>query len=236
MLSSGYKSIREGNTIKKALAELVFILDRSGSMSGLESDTIGGYNSLLDKQKKEDGECFVTTVLFDDKYELLHDRVNLESIRPISEREYFVRGCTALLDAVGRTIDKISNEQKHTAEDERAEKVMFVIITDGMENASCEYGYDKVRQMIERQKEKYGWEFIFLGANIDAVETAARFGISADRAANYHADPEGTQLNYEVVSEVASCFRANAAPISADWKKRIDEDYKKRGGRKKGTV
>ena len=155
--------------MKKGLTELVFILDRSGSMSGLESDTIGGYNSLLEKQKKEDGECVISTVLFDDKYELLHDRINLKGIVPITEREYFVRGSTALLDAVGRTIDKIGNAQKHTAEEERAEKVMFVITTDGMENSSREYGYDKVRQMIERQKDKYGWEFIFLGANIDAV-------------------------------------------------------------------
>lgn len=217
--------------MKKGLTELVFILDRSGSMSGLESDTIGGYNSLLDKQKKEDGECVITTVLFDDKYELLHDRINIKGIVPITEREYFVRGSTALLDAIGRTIDKIGNAQKHTAEDERAEKVMIVITTDGMENASREYSYDKVRQMIERQKEKYGWEFIFLGANIDAVETAARFGISADRAANYHADSEGTQLNYKVVSDAVSGFRASR-PISNDWKERIDEDYKKRKGKR----
>ncbi|MBP7331618.1 MAG: VWA domain-containing protein [Firmicutes bacterium] len=219
--------------MKKGLTELVFILDRSGSMSGLESDTIGGYNSLLDKQKKEDGECVITTVLFDDKYELLHDRINLKCVATITDREYFVLGATALLDAVGRTIDKIINGQKHTVEDERAEKVMFVVTTDGMENASREYSYDKVRQMIERQKEKYGWEFIFLGANIDAVETAARFGISADRAANYHADPEGIHLNYAVVSDAVCCFRANAAPISADWKKGIDEDYEKRRGNKK---
>lgn len=218
--------------MKKGLTELVFILDRSGSMSGLESDTIGGYNSLLDKQKQEDGECIITTVLFDDKYELLHDRINIKGIIPITDKEYFVRGSTALLDAVGRTIDKIGNAQKHTAEEERAEKIMFVITTDGMENSSREYGYDKVRKMIERQKEKYRWEFIFLGANIDAVETAARFGISADRAANYHADSEGTQLNYKVVSEVVSGFRTNATPMSADWKKRIDEDYEKRGGKK----
>jgi len=219
--------------MKKGLTELVFILDRSGSMSGLECDTIGGYNSLVDKQKKEDGECVITTVLFDDKYELLHDRINLKGIIPITEKEYFMRGSTALLDAIGRTIVKIGNAQKHTTEDERAEKVMFVITTDGMENASCEYGYDKVRQMIEQQKEKYGWEFIFLGANIDAVETAARFGISADRAANYHADSEGTQLNYKVVSDAVSGFRANSAPMSTDWKKRIEEDYVKRGAKKK---
>lgn len=214
--------------MKKGFTELVFILDRSGSMTGLESDTIGGYNSLLEKQKKEVGECVITTVLFDDKYELLHDRINLKGIIPITEREYFVRGSTALLDAVGRTIDKIGNAQKNTSEEERAEKVMFVITTDGMENSSHEYSYDKVRHMIERQKEKYGWEFIFLGANIDAVEAAARFGIAEDRAANYHADSAGTQLNYQVVSEVVSCFRTGSDPVDADWKNRIDEDFEKR--------
>ena len=213
--------------MKKGLTELVFILDRSGSMSGLESDTIGGYNALLDKQKKENGECIITTVLFDDKYELLHDRINVKGVLPITDREYYVRGCTALLDAVGKTISKIGNAQKNTADSEQAEKVMFVITTDGMENASREYSYDKVRAMIERQKSCYGWEFIFLGANIDAIETAALFGISADRAVNYNADGKGTQLNYEVVSETVSCLR-NSQTISADWKRRIDEDYKTR--------
>lgn len=218
--------------MKKGLTELAFILDRSGSMSGLESDTIGGYNSLLNKQKSEAGECVITTVLFDDRYELLHDRINIRGIAPITEKEYFVRGSTALLDAVGRTINKIGNAQKHTAAEERAEKILFVITTDGMENASREYGYDKVKQMVEHRKEKYGWEFIFLGANIDAIETAARFGISADRAAQYHADSEGTQLNYKVVSEAVSSFRACSAPLGADWKKDIDKDYERRGGRK----
>jgi len=217
--------------MKKGLTELVFILDRSGSMSGLESDTIGGYNSLLEKQKKEAGECIITTVLFDDRYELLHDRINIRGVMPLSEKEYYVRGSTALLDAIGRTINKIGNAQKNTAWEEQAEKVMFVIITDGMENASREYNYGKVRRMVEHQKEKYGWEFIFLGANIDAVETAAHFGISADRAANYHADSVGTQLNYEVVSEAVSFIRASSAPMEADWKKRIDEDYRNRGGK-----
>ena len=212
--------------MKKGLTELVFILDRSGSMSGLEGDTIGGYNSLMEKQKKEDGECIVTTVLFDDKYELLHDRIRLECIAPITDREYFVRGSTALLDAVGRTIDKIVNVQKHTAEAEKAEKVMFVIITDGMENASREYGYGKVKQMIERQRDGYDWEFLFLGANMDAVETASHFGINADRAAIYHADGAGTVLNYNVVSEAVSFLRRSDIP--SDWKKKIDEDYKKR--------
>ena len=215
--------------MKKGLIELVFILDRSGSMSGLESDTIGGYNAMLEKQRKEDGEAFITTVLFDDKYELLHDRINIRGISPITDKEYYVRGSTALLDAVGKTINKIGNVQKHTAENERAERVMFVITTDGMENASCEFSYEKVRKMIEHQKSKYGWEFIFLGANIDAVATAERFGISKDRAANYNADSEGTLLNYAVISETVSCLRASR-PISENWKDRIEEDFKKRGG------
>lgn len=217
--------------MKKGLTELIFILDRSGSMSGLESDTIGGYNAMLGKQKKEPGEAVITTVLFDDKYELLHDRINLRGIQPITDNEYFVRGSTALLDAVGKTINKIGNAQKHTAEDERAEHVMFVITTDGMENASQEFSYEKIRQMIERQKSKYGWEFIFLGANIDAIATAERFGIREDRATNYNADSEGTLLNYDVICETVSCMRASS-PISENWKDRIEEDFKKRGGRK----
>lgn len=216
--------------MKKDLVELVFILDRSGSMSGLEDDTIGGYNAMLEKQKKEPGEAIITTVLFDDRYELLHDRINLRGIEPITDKEYFVRGSTALLDAVGRTINKIGNAQKHTVEEERAERVLFVITTDGMENASREFTYEKVKQMIEHQKCKYGWEFIFLGANIDAISTAERFGISKDRATNYNADSEGTLLNYEVISETVSCIRANRE-ISKDWKERIDEDFKKRGSR-----
>lgn len=218
--------------MKKGLTELVFILDRSGSMSGLESDTIGGYNAMLKKQKKEAGEAVITTVLFDDSYELLHDRINIRGVTPITDKEYYVRGTTALLDAVGKTINKIGNAQKHTAEDERAEHVMFVITTDGMENASREFKYEKVHRMIEHQKNKYGWEFIFLGANIDAVATAERLGIDKNRATNYNADSEGTLLNYEVISETVSCLRASC-PIKEDWKERIDEDFKKRGGRLK---
>ncbi|KGP74769.1 von Willebrand factor type A [Desulfosporosinus sp. Tol-M] len=217
--------------MKKGLTELVFILDRSGSMSGLESDTIGGYNAMLEKQKKEPGEAVLTTVLFDDRYELLHDRINLRGIVPITDKEYYVRGSTALLDAVGKTINKIGNALKPTAEEERAEHVMFVITTDGMENASREFGYEKVRRMIEHQKKKYRWEFIFLGANIDAIATAERFGIDKDRATNYNADSEGTLLNYAVISETVSNLRASY-PISEKWKDRIDEDFKKRGGRK----
>lgn len=217
--------------MKKGLTEIVFILDRSGSMSGVESDTIGGYNAMLEKQKREPGQAIVTTVLFDDKYELLHDRINLAGIEPITDKEYFARGSTALLDAVGKTINKIGNVQKHTGEDQRAENVMFVITTDGMENASSEFSYEKVRQMIEHQKNKYGWEFIFLGANIDAIAAAERFGIGKDRATDYNADSEGTLLNYEVISDTISCMRAND-PISENWKHRINEDLKKRRGRR----
>jgi uncharacterized protein YegL len=217
--------------MKTNLSELVFILDKSGSMSGLESDTIGGYNAMLKKQQEQPGVAIVTTVLFDDEYELLHDRINIKGIRPITEQEYFVGGCTALLDAIGKTIHKIGNAQRHTSEDQRADQVMFVITTDGMENASKEYSYKKIKAMVERQKEKYGWEFIFLGANIDAIATAASFGISADRAANYNADGEGTQLNYQAVSDVVSEIRANR-PIKEDWKAQIDEDFARRG--KKG--
>lgn len=213
--------------MKKDLTELVFILDRSGSMSGLESDTIGGYNAMLKKQQQEAGEAVVTTVLFDDQYELLHDRINIKGTRPISAREYYVRGCTALLDAIGKTIQKIANVQQHTSEEERAEKVLFVITTDGMENASQEYSYKKIRALVEKQQKKYGWEFIFLGANIDAIAAAADLGISADRSANYHADSAGTQLNYEAISDAVSDLRKNRN-IKSSWKARIDEDFNQR--------
>ena len=212
--------------MKKDLTELIFILDRSGSMSGLEEDTIGGFNSLIRKQRKEPGDCIVTTVLFDDKYELLHDRLDLKGVEEMTDRDYYVRGSTALLDAIGRTIAKTDNARRHTAEAERAEKVVMVITTDGMENASREFDARKVRKMIERHKEE-GWEFLFLGANIDAVETASRFGIGADRAANYHADSAGTKLNFEVLSDAVKSFRACAA-MPVGWKKRIDEDYESR--------
>ena len=213
--------------MKTNRTELVFILDRSGSMSGLESDTIGGYNAMLEKQKKEAGEATVTTVLFDDKYELLHDRIDLKGIAPITDREYYVRGCTALLDAIGKTIQKIANVQKHTSPENRADKVLFVITTDGMENASREYTYDKIRALVERQKQEYGWEFLFLGANIDAAREAARFGIRADCAADYHADSMGTEAVYESVCE-AVCQVRRSAPLAADWKRKIDADFKGR--------
>ena len=193
--------------MKKGLTELVFILDKSGSMGGLERDTIGGYNSMLEKQKAVPGECLITTVLFDNDYELLHDKIDIRAVSPITEKEYSVGGSTALLDAIGMTIHKIDNAQRHTADDYRAEKVMFVIITDGEENSSREYSAEKVKAQIQRQKEKYGWEFIFLGANIDAVETAGRFGIAPDRAQNYHADSQGVELNFCVMSDAVATFR-----------------------------
>lgn len=217
--------------MKKGLTELVFILDKSGSMGGLEGDTIGGYNSMLAKQQKIEGECFITTVLFDNNYELLHDRVDLRAVKAITEKEYQVGGSTALLDAIGRTIHKIGNAQKHTADGYRAEKVMFVIITDGEENSSREYSAEKIKARIERQKTKYGWEFIFLGANIDAVETAGRFGIASDRAVEYLSDSEGTQLNYAVMAETVSAFRESGA-INGDYFEEIRKDVKRRGGRK----
>lgn len=216
--------------MKTNITELVFILDKSGSMSGLESDTIGGYNSMLRKQQEEQGDVIVTTVLFDDNYELLHDRANIKDINQITENDYFVGGSTALLDAIGKTIHRIGNAQRKASEEKRAEKVMFIITTDGMENASSEYTYEKIRNMIERQKSKYGWEFIFLGANIDTVSTAAKFGIASDRAANYNADGEGTRLNYEAVSNAVSELRANRE-IKCDWKQKIDEDFSRRGKR-----
>lgn len=204
--------------------ELVFILDRSGSMQGLESDTIGGYNSLLEKQKLEAGTARVTTVLFDDKVETLHDRIDIRAISPLTQKDYFVRGCTALLDAVGSTIERIANVQKHTAPEYRAGNVLFVITTDGFENASRRYTFPQVREMIERQKEKYGWEFLFLGAGIDAIAQARMFGIDEDRAVTSHADSRGTRLNYETVSEAVSSFRS-CQPLAPSWKAPIEEDY-----------
>ena len=209
------------------MTELVFILDRSGSMSGLERDTIGGFNSMIEKQKKEEGKAVVSTVLFDNESTVIHDRLPLDRVPRMTEEEYFTRGCTALLDAVGGAIHHIGNVHKYARKEDVPEKTMFIITTDGYENASRRYDYDKVRKMIERQK-KYGWEFLFLGANIDAAAEAKRFGISADHAVNYKCDEKGTALNYEVISEAACSVRA-CRPLSADWKKRIDEDVQKRG-------
>ena len=215
------------------MTELVFILDRSGSMSGLEKDTIGGFNSMLEKQRKEPGGAVVSTVLFDNEIEVIHDRVAITEVPNLTDDEYFVRGCTALLDAVGSSIHNIGNVHKYARKEDVPEKTLFVITTDGMENASHRYSYDKVRSMIERQKERYGWEFIFLGANIDAAAEARKFGIDESMAANYLCDEAGTALNYEVISEAITSLRACSAPLSADWKKKIDADYKKRGGNKK---
>ena len=213
--------------MKKNLTEIVFILDRSGSMSGLEDDTIGGFNSLIRKQQTEEGEALISTVLFDNMTEVIHDRVDIKNIRPLTRNEYYVRGSTALLDAVGKAIHHIGNVHKYAREEDRPEKTLFVITTDGMENASREYTYDRVRRIIERQKEKYGWEFLFLGANIDAAKEAARFGIDRDRAADYHADTLGTAVVYEAMNDAVRNVRA-CRPMSADWKRKVDEDFKKR--------
>ncbi len=223
--------------MRENLTELVFILDRSGSMSGLESDTIGGFNSMLKKQKKEEGEAVVSTVLFDDVSEVIHDRKPIADVKKLTEKRYYVRGCTALLDAVGSAIDHIGNVQKYAREEDRPSKTLFVITTDGLENASKRYTFKKVKKMIERQKEKYNWEFLFLGANIDAIEVAGHMGISADRAANYHCDEAGTALNYAVLEETVSRVRACSSKMmhasfdGGAWKGKIDADYEDRNAR-----
>ena len=217
--------------MKKNLTEMVFILDKSGSMSGLEADTIGGFNGMIEKQKKEEGEALVSTVLFSDESHVIHDRVDLQKIEPMTDRQYYVGGCTALIDAIGGAIHHIGNVHKYAREEDKPEHTIFVITTDGMENASREYSYERVKKMVERQKEKYGWEFLFLGANIDAIETAGRFGINADRAANYNCDSEGTALNYEVLAETVCEMRVCEKPIGAKWKRRIDEDYRRRSNK-----
>ena len=214
--------------MKKNLTEIVFILDRSGSMGGLEADTIGGFNAMIEKQKAEEGEALISTVLFDHERDVIHDRVNVQKIAPMTRKEYYVRGTTALLDAVGSAIHHIGNVHKYAREEDRPEKTLFVITTDGMENASRKYSYTRVKDMIQRQKVKYGWEFLFLGANIDAAGEAARFGIAPEFAANYHADSRGTEVIYESVNEAIHRVRACAAPLAADWKRNVDADYNTR--------
>ena len=214
--------------MKKNLTELVFILDRSGSMSGLEKDTIGGFNAMIEKQKKEPGEAYVSTILFDNVSEVLHDRVKLPEVPKMTDRDYTVRGCTALIDAIGGAIHHIANIHKYARPEDVPEKTLFVITTDGMENASRRYTSEQVKKMIEKEKSKYGWEFLFIGANIDAVETGARYGIGRDRVANYVSDSQGTDILYASVNE-AVCQVRSSAPLSADWNWRMENDKKKRG-------
>lgn len=213
--------------IRNNTTELVFILDRSGSMAGLEADTIGGFNSMIEKQKKQDGKCYVSTILFDHETQVVHDRVELSSVKPMTGNDYFVRGSTALIDAIGSSIHHIANIHKYARPEDVPQNTMFVITTDGMENASRKYSSSEVKGMIEKEKEKYGWEFIFIGANIDAVETAKHLGINSDRAVNYHADSKGTDVLYSTVSNAVSNMRA-CAPMQADWSKNLNEDFKSR--------
>ena len=213
--------------MKNNITELVFILDRSGSMSGLESDTIGGFNSLIEKQKAVEGKCYVTTVLFDSQCETVHDRADLSEIKPMIDKEYYVRGCTALLDALGGTIRHIAHIHRYARSEDVPEHTTFVIMTDGLENASHQFSSDEVKKMIEHEKEKYGWEFLFLAANIDAVETAGRIGIHADRAVNYHADSRGTEVVYDAVAETV-CLQRMGRPIAANWNKSVGDDFESR--------
>ena len=213
------------------LTEIVFLLDRSGSMSGLEADTIGGFNSLLEKQKKEPGEAILSAVLFDHECEVVYDRVNISKAEPMTEKQYYTRGSTALLDALGGAIHHIATAHRYARDEDRPAKTIFVITTDGMENASRRWTYREVRELVEREKEKYGWEFLFLGANIDAAAEARRFGIDASRAANYNCDEEGTALNFDVISDAVCTVRA-CEPLEAIWKERIDSDFRSRRSRR----
>ena len=210
--------------MKKNLTEMVFILDKSGSMAGLEQDTIGGFNGMIARQRKEPGEALVSTVLFSDRSRVIHDRADIARVEPLTDRQYFVGGCTALIDAIGCAIHHIGNVHKYAREEDVPEHTIFVITTDGMENASHHYTADEVRHMVQRQKEKYGWEFLFLGANIDAVETAARFGIDEDRAVTCHNDARAQQLNYKVLGRTMSAMRT-CAPVGREWKEEIEADF-----------
>lgn len=220
------KTDQKNKNNKPKDVELVFILDRSGSMGGLESDTIGGYNSMLSKQKKEKtGKVCVTTVLFDDQYELLYNQVPIEKVSPMTEEEYYVRGSTALLDAIGKTVMQVkANQDKKEIKD----KVLFVIITDGMENASREYRVEQVKKLIEERKEKDNWEFLFLGANIDAIGAAKDLGIDSSRAVRFKSDKKGTAKNYEVLNEAIKEIRGGYQ-LNDSWKNGIEEDVKNRG-------
>lgn len=213
--------------MKNNLTELVFILDRSGSMAGLESDTVGGFNAMIEKQKKEVGECFVSTILFDNESKVIHDRVRVSDISKMTENDYTVRGCTALIDAMGDAIRHIENIHRYARKEDVPEKTVFVITTDGMENASCKYTSDSVKEMIEKAKTERGWEFLFIGANIDAVETAKRYGISESRAVNYHADSQGTHVLYDCVSSAVSTLRRKAS-LDSQWRSEMDSDFQRR--------
>ena len=214
--------------MKKNLTELVFILDRSGSMEGLEKDTIGGFNSMIEKQKKQDGECIVSTVLFDNESEVIHDRVSINEIKPMTEDDYYACGGTALIDAIGGAIHHIGNVHKYARPEDVPENTIFIITTDGYENASYRYTSNKVKHMIKHEKEKYGWEFLFIGANIDAVETAKHYGIDRNRAVNYHADAQGTDIVYATVSKAVCNVRASKC-MEENWSEDIDNDFKMRG-------
>ena len=226
--------------MNKGLTEIVYILDRSGSMGGLESDTIGGFNSMMEKQKKTGEKAVISTVLFDDQCEVLHDRISIDQIGKMTDEQYYVRGCTALLDAVGGAISHIGNIHKYARKEDRPEKTIFIITTDGMENASENYSYDRIQKMIKRQQEKYGWEFIFIGANIDASEEAQKFGIKKERAVNYVHDEFGTANIYAGVSmAVCSVMSANSKKEVSEclsesgWNTAINEDYQKRGKKRR---
>ncbi len=214
--------------MNKELTEIVFILDRSGSMAGLESDTIGGFNSMLEKQKKAEGQALLSAVLFSNDSQVLYDRADIDRIEPMTDEQYQVGGCTALLDAIGDAVHHIGNVHKYAREEDRPAKTIFVITTDGYENSSRRYSYDQVQRMLKRQQERYGWEFLFLGANMDAISAARSFGIREDRAVRYKSDSVGTGKNFNIVSDALCSFRM-CASIAPDWKKEIEEDVRKRG-------
>lgn len=214
--------------MKNNITEIVFILDKSGSMAGFEADTVGGFNSAIEKQKKTDGKVYVSTVLFDNESEVIHDRVDISAVKPMTCDDYSVGGCTALLDAIGGAIHHIGNIHKYARSEDVPEHTVFIITTDGMENASHRFSSARVKEMIDRQREKYGWEFIFLAANIDAVETAERIGIKRERAVNYCQDREGIQVSYEAMSEAITTMRCSRPHDAGEWRKNLDNDNKRR--------